>query len=99
MADINECDIAGTCQHNCTNLDGSFLCSCPSGYRLNPNKRTCDGQFGSGDAADEFRDRDCFTRLLVFTHCTERNHVSVFIRASAVYVYTVITHYTTLTSM
>ena len=33
--DINEClDGNGGCEHNCTNTDGSYLCSCRNGYDL-----------------------------------------------------------------
>ena len=40
--DINECNNDLTCQHGCTNLAGSYKCSCPKGYRLNPDGRTCE---------------------------------------------------------
>ena len=42
--DINEC-AAGThdCGQVCTNTDGSFTCSCNSGYTLDSNGKTCNG--------------------------------------------------------
>ena len=40
--DINECNNELTCQHGCTNLAGSYTCSCPKGYRLNIDGRTCE---------------------------------------------------------
>ena len=39
--DINECDIPDQCQYKCQNTLGSYLCSCPPGYRLDKNKRSC----------------------------------------------------------
>ena len=42
LIDINECNNELTCQHGCTNLAGSYKCSCPKGYRLNPDGRTCE---------------------------------------------------------
>ncbi|XP_063285770.1 low-density lipoprotein receptor-related protein 2 [Pelobates fuscus] len=41
---INECNdrtISG-CDHNCTDTQTSFFCSCRPGYRLMSDKRTCD---------------------------------------------------------
>ena len=42
--DIDECT-AGThdCDQVCTNTDGSFTCSCNSGYTLDSNGRRCNG--------------------------------------------------------
>ena len=42
--DINECNNNnGGCAQTCTNSDGSFQCSCNSGFRLNSDGRTCSG--------------------------------------------------------
>ena len=42
--DINECaNRNGGCEHSCTNTDGSFQCSCNPGYKLQKNKRKCQG--------------------------------------------------------
>ena len=40
--DINECD-EGTsdCEHECTNTEGSYRCSCVRGYTLNVDNATC----------------------------------------------------------
>ena len=43
--DINECTINnGNCSDICTNTVGSYICSCMSGFVLNSNGRTCDGE-------------------------------------------------------
>jgi len=38
--DIDECKLAGTCSHTCTNTAGGFTCSCSAGYQLD-NERKC----------------------------------------------------------
>jgi len=45
VEDINECGINnGNCESTCLNLIGSFACSCPSGFILDNNGRTCSGK-------------------------------------------------------
>ncbi|KAM9810462.1 hemicentin-1 [Neosynchiropus ocellatus] len=39
--DVDECLHRKPCQHECRNTIGSFQCSCPAGYQLLPNGRTC----------------------------------------------------------
>ena len=40
--DIDECsNNSGGCSHTCTNIPGSFSCSCPPGYLLSADSRTC----------------------------------------------------------
>ena len=41
--DIDECGITGSCEQDCTNKNGSFVCSCRTGYDLDDNSRTCNG--------------------------------------------------------
>lgn len=41
-ADVDECASSrGGCEHHCTNLAGSFQCSCEAGYRLHEDRRGC----------------------------------------------------------
>jgi hypothetical protein len=40
--DINECTTNnGGCSNNCTNTIGSYFCSCPLGFQLQSDQRTC----------------------------------------------------------
>lgn len=40
--DLNECDTNnGGCEDTCTNTDGSYQCSCRTGYRLASDKQAC----------------------------------------------------------
>ena len=44
LLDINEClTNNGGCAHNCTNYNGTYGCSCASGYTLNANGKSCTG--------------------------------------------------------
>ena len=44
IADKNECAIGnGGCSDGCVNTDGSYHCTCPSGYELGGDERTCIG--------------------------------------------------------
>ena len=44
MTDINECDnVNGGCEQNCINDDGSYTCSCTSGFRLSTDCQNCTG--------------------------------------------------------
>ncbi|XP_032409189.1 EGF-containing fibulin-like extracellular matrix protein 1 isoform X2 [Xiphophorus hellerii] len=40
--DVNECEIESSCQHNCFNLIGSFLCQCDHGFELAPDQVSCE---------------------------------------------------------
>ena len=43
--DINECENS-PCEQICTDLVGSFMCSCGSGYTVNPSDPvSCDGKY------------------------------------------------------
>ena len=44
--DINECD-DGTndCSQTCTNTIGSYICGCNSGFVLNNDGATCNGEY------------------------------------------------------
>ena len=42
--DVNEClDNNGGCSDNCTNTNGSYYCSCFSGFELLSDNHTCEG--------------------------------------------------------
>ena len=44
-ADKNECLVnRGGCSHACINTFGSYYCTCPSGYFLSYNGKTCEGE-------------------------------------------------------
>ena len=41
-SDVDECAAAnGGCQHNCTNIIGSYYCACAAGYSLDDNHHSC----------------------------------------------------------
>ena len=43
--DINECIFSnGDCNHDCTNIPGSYSCSCRAGYSLNTDGHNCSGE-------------------------------------------------------
>ena len=40
--DVNECELTPPpCKFTCQNTEGSFICSCPKGYVLNPDGVSC----------------------------------------------------------
>ncbi|XP_060781339.1 fibulin-7 isoform X5 [Neoarius graeffei] len=47
QTDVNECEVYKTnsgllCAHTCANIPGSYHCSCPSGYKLLADGRSCE---------------------------------------------------------
>lgn len=42
--DLDECRVRSLCQHACQNTEGSYYCLCPSGYRLLPSGKNCQGE-------------------------------------------------------
>ena len=45
-SDNDECSLGtNTCPHVCTNTIGSFYCGCNSGFELNSDGATCDGEY------------------------------------------------------
>ncbi len=45
LVDINECNTNnGGCNQVCTNTDGSFMCSCNSGFMLADDLVACNGE-------------------------------------------------------
>lgn len=46
FADIDECQTNnGDCIQNCTNTDGSRICTCSAGYVLNVDLVSCNGEW------------------------------------------------------
>ena len=46
FSDINEClENNGACDNRCTNMIGGFECSCPIGYKLLTDGRSCIGKY------------------------------------------------------
>ena len=45
FVDITVCEDTnnGGCEQNCTNTNGSFICSCRDGFTLSADQRSCDG--------------------------------------------------------
>ena len=44
LIDVNECEESnGGCQHQCKNINGSYVCQCNKGFFLDGNGKTCSG--------------------------------------------------------
>lgn len=90
--DVNECEVyrldqgGKLCVHECVNVPGSYRCSCPSGYKLLRDGRSCEGEWQEGT-----EDRRSFTTpwlqvrsggVFVFTEeclcCCNRKQSSLF---------------------
>ena len=45
ISDVNECQASnGGCEQLCTNTEGSFQCSCRTGYSLSSGGTNCNGK-------------------------------------------------------
>lgn len=64
LTDVNECEVyrldqgGKLCVHECVNVPGSYHCSCPSGYKLLTDGRSCEGEW-----QDETEDKGLFRAL------------------------------------
>ena len=46
LADMNECSVNnGGCEHDCDDLDGSYRCSCRTGFLLGNDAHSCYGEW------------------------------------------------------
>lgn len=53
--DTDECgNDLDNCDQNCTNTLGSYVCSCITGYDLDPDGHTCNGTY-VGEPPNTFR--------------------------------------------
>ena len=45
--DIDECrsSTLNNCQQTCTNVNGTYQCSCPAGFILKSDNRSCEGNY------------------------------------------------------
>ena len=41
--DVNECEGYNGCHQSCTNTEGSYYCSCDTGFSLAADNKTCTG--------------------------------------------------------
>lgn len=47
--DINECvETPSVCEQNCTNTVGSFVCGCNTGFELQSDGSSCNGELCAG---------------------------------------------------
>ena len=46
LLDVNEClsNVTNACEQKCVNYVGSFSCNCETGYALNEDGKSCDGE-------------------------------------------------------
>ncbi|XP_060227439.1 fibulin-7 isoform X1 [Meriones unguiculatus] len=61
--DVDECEIYGKegrprlCMHACVNTPGSYRCTCPSGYRILADGKSCEAHVPPGDHVHQHRRR------------------------------------------
>ena len=69
--DVNECTSGnGGCERTCTNVDGSFHCSCPQGFTLSPDGRGCDGETVHASYSDISLISKTFDPLLLYVEAS-----------------------------
>ena len=47
LLDINECALPdkGGCEDKCSNYEGGYYCTCPAGFRLMDDDKSCEGTY------------------------------------------------------
>lgn len=82
--DINECAMHnGNCSQLCSNNIGSFACSCHTGFRMAPDKRTCvdvdecsnPSSCPTGSCVNTYGDYYCVNSAIVLRQTGEASHL------------------------
>ena len=77
LPDVNEClDGSHLCAQTCVNTEGSYVCSCGTGYRLNNDGLNCSGTVGSTIMLKGHCDHDSVNAILYtdMNECQEGLH-------------------------
>ena len=71
LKDVDECDESpnGGCDHNCTNTNGSYYCSCHDGYDLDSDAANCIGMCLHSSVVQS-RNCNLHANLSMIYHCT-----------------------------
>ena len=59
----------GECEHNCTNTEGSFYCTCKVGYILANDNRSCEGKWIEKQLTVNI------TKIIDIDECSENSHL------------------------
>ena len=66
FSDINECyEGLNRCEHNCKNTEGSYVCSCKTGYSLKIDGYSCDVSHLSHSNCSSFTSQLYVTQISV----------------------------------
>ena len=81
IIDINECaEGTHTCQQDCTNVLGSFNCSCRTGFSLSSNGFSCNGKLQINTCFTHIHTHKYHTHIHAYTHtnttCTHIPHTT-----------------------
>ena len=62
IVDVNECNTNnGGCEDSCVNTDGSYYCTCDTGYSLDSNKHDCNGKMNYNISVHQVRVRNMYS--------------------------------------